>query len=285
MRWERLSSSCLSEYRMDRHLLCLEPEAERRESEAHIAACPRCRQEMAWLRQERADFLSHPAPPLALEQALAASSTPQPTPSRGFDPTQGNGPTWATASSRSQPTQPSRPWAIWASVATCSVALLLSLSLSSLWTPQHTIYRGVETPVFLIGLKRGAVIRQMASGESVKAGDHIRLAYQWRTQKPAYLYILHRDQEGRLSPLYPASAEQPSLRLDSPNETTLPGSLEFDQATHGHEEIWACFSRQPLHFRALNAQIPSPDAWAHQEPKPHGPCAYLLLYRFRRSPP
>jgi len=271
---------------MDRHLLCLEPEAERRESEDHMATCPRCQQEMAWLRQERTDFLSHPTPPLALEQALAASFKPQSTESHGFDPTP-CGSTRAAAASKSQPTKSPRPWAgwaIWASVATCSVALFLSLSLRSLWTPQHTIYRGVDTPVFLIGLKRGAVIRQMASGESVKAGDHIRLAYQWRTQKPAYLYVLHRDQEGRLSALYPASTEQPSLRLDSPNETTLPGSLEFDQATHGHEEIWACFSRQPLHFRALSAQLPSPDAWAHQEPKPHGPCAYLFLYRFRRSP-
>ncbi|MCB9641614.1 MAG: hypothetical protein H6728_00855 [Myxococcales bacterium] len=272
MRWEQLSSACLSEYRMDRRLLQLEDASERAASEKHLQQCSRCREEFAWLEQERAAFQQQAQElPQALEHTLQAQCR----------------------SEEDQEVTAKRPkeqpmWGLlwsWRVLAACSLFLFASLSWKQLFPTRYTTYRSADEPVFLVGLKRGSEIRQMHSGEFVQPGDHIRLAYHWRTKKAAFLYVVHRDQASKISSLYPSSSEEKSLRIETFREVALPGSLEFDQAAQGHEEIWACFSRRPLFLKDLTKILPKTSERIHWEPRPYGPCSMLFLYQFRRSRP
>ena len=59
---EILEKQCLSEYRIDRHLLGLENEVERAETLAHLDACSHCHAEHFAMQKERNSFLAKPGP-------------------------------------------------------------------------------------------------------------------------------------------------------------------------------------------------------------------------------
>lgn len=71
---EILPPECLSEYRLDRHLLGVESESERQQTLAHTSQCSSCRATLTAMRQEQEAFLQvQTTLPAALLQAIEAT--------------------------------------------------------------------------------------------------------------------------------------------------------------------------------------------------------------------
>lgn len=144
--------------------------------------------------------------------------------------------------------------------------------------------RGDTWAQLIVALRRGPVVRPALSGEVFWAGDRLRLGY--RSNKRGFLFVVHRDATGVVSPLYPGAREARSLRIEPGGDRLLPESLEVEGKPHGDESIWACFSEQALGFSSVKAALPAAKpGLRHWSPQRRGACRVLLHFLLRRPRP
>lgn len=266
---ESTRSSCLSAYRMDRYMLGLENEQERRESQRHIEGCVLC-------RNERAHFL---------QLQREAPYVPLPTQEPASD-------SKAKPKHEASPRGLGWPWPWWGLAA--GVAALAAIAVLPWWPwsgqrqklrGQDWLVRGIHSPRLHVALLRKGRVRPARSGELFFAGDRLRLVVQW-TQEGRVM-VLHRDRRGRVTLLYPAETSRPGVPLRAGEKTILPGSLEVEGRADGPEELWACFSHRPLALAEVRRSLPpwsSEVAVRRWQPGSRGPCLSLHRFVIQRRP-
>lgn len=166
-------------------------------------------------------------------------------------------------------------WKHWLSWGGLSLGLVSAVALVFIWTPslksnlvsstfstildasspasRHLVTRGGKSPILSVYLKRGQQKRIASSKEHFYKGDRLRLAIDWT--RSGYVFVLHRDANGQLSPLYPASRQEQSIRCPKGKNQALPGSLSITGKSKGDEEIWACFSMRSKTFQSVVKSI------------------------------
>lgn len=267
---EELPPDCLSAYRLDLHHLGLESDSEHEQSLAHLASCQTCRQRLAEVEAAQTAFATQ-VPSFATRPATLQEPE---HPSRG-----------------THDKARSSTWVLWSrplmAMACLAVILWWGPSTWQQLTEPYRGTRGEQTPTLMVALRRDNVIRIVRSGESFRYLDRLRLAYRWPGDPPGYLYIVHRDQKGQLSPLYPATRQKPSFQaVRSFQKQTLAGSLEVDDRATGQEQIWACFSYQSLRFAEVVQSLPpTHTASRHGLLAPRGRCRFLWLFVLQRQQP
>jgi hypothetical protein len=236
------STQCASEYQLEQYHLKLLPQRKQRALKGHIDACEICQQHLKDIEDSWAtdDMLGHDIP-----SRFASDETV---------------------------TSP-RGW-LWPEfgIVSASVALLALFVWNShdngLPTGQHHakvrikshgqrwIAKGNTDPKWFVAQLRHGQVKRAKSGQVFPHGTRLRLAYRWA--KGGYVFVVHRDAKGTISPLYPPESNQPSLRIKSPKAVLLPGSLVVEASHDGNEEIISCFSHKPLRFVNVKQQIAHP---------------------------
>ena len=182
-----------------------------------------------------------------------------------------------------------RWWQNWGLSMALAAACLFFVLRPTVSFDRYTGIRGRYTGVkgsdvqgrLWVALRRGAQTRVVPSGTKVQPGDRIRLAVQWASVRKKYVFVVHRDGLGELSPLYPAHKSRRSLRLLSRQRRVLQDSFEVENKPHGSEQIWACFSYKPLSWEQVSRHLPArKQVWSSA---PHGPCASLTLFLLKRK--
>lgn len=243
---------CLSEYRMDRHLLQMEDEQERASSMAHLAGCARCQQDKARLEQAQRVPLVMPASKHTRWRALGLAAQQLSLPV-----------TWAAALG-----------------ALCVLVLFVAD-----WTGtglRFSTIRGLAKPALLVVRKRQSAVEHVPSGASFYRGDFLRVGYRWASE--GYLTVVHRDIRGAISPLYPTTKSQVGVKIKAATRFFFPGSLEVEGQPTGDEEIWACFSRRPHSFAQVAAILPPVGRSGSKTRKSEAraPCLFLTHFLIRR---
>lgn len=108
-----------------------------------------------------------------------------------------------------------------------------------------------------IGVKGGDVAlilhtehRQLASGDTVKAGERIR--FEVSAGRRGYVAIIGIDGAGAQTVYFPFHGTQPAA-IDPKVDRILPGAVKLD-ATPGDEKFYALYSEQPF---LLDAALPA----------------------------
>ncbi|TNE50990.1 MAG: hypothetical protein EP343_06015 [Deltaproteobacteria bacterium] len=240
---------CLSEYRLDKHALGLETPEELEETQRHLSTCELCRLDVEQVRQGL-HSPSHVAIPTL--------------------------PWWQEWLHGMQ-----RAWLL-TTLAGATAALAVFFYVANPFpskTSQRWLAKGA--PVLMVALQRKGKVRPARSGEMFYLGDKIRLAYRW--DYPGYVFFLHRDRRSQATPLYPSEATRPSIQTQQGGNQLLPGSLEVEGKPDGFEEIWACFSTQPLSWQAVTRSLPTQTSLQLRwEPGPRKQCNYLIRFLLRR---
>jgi len=187
-------------------------DGERRELEAHLAACARCRLEASTSAASRTEF----------ERGAYGD---------------------ALRSVRKR-LQPARSW--WRRLVPTSAALVVAAAtvLVVLKMPHATVEPayGIKggPSLHLYGRRDGKVF-PVQPGAKLRAGDQLRFAVA--NQPAGYLMIASVDGAGRGSIYFPFDGQR-SARVESPN-AELPGSVILDEVA-GPERLFALWSDEPL---------------------------------------
>lgn len=240
---------CLSEYRLDKHALGLETPEEYKQTQRHIASCQRCLEDVEFVRQgmRKSHSVTIPVHPWWQE--------------------------WLNLTTRFL-TLPNL-----AGAAVVVALFLYTFNPFQPPTPQPWIAKG--TPVLMVALQRKGKVRPARSNEVFYNGDQIRLAYRW--DHPGFLFVLHRDRHNKATPLYPLEENQTSLKTQIGGNKLLPGSFELEGKSDGTEEIWACFSSQPLSWDEVKQSLPETSSTQLRwEPGPRKQCSYFIRFLMRR---
>jgi len=246
---------CLSEYRMDRYLLGIETDAEQKRRLHHLERCSACAQKLARYQEESQRY----APPSRLASSIHdALGRERPSP-----------PPWFSS------------WFVWLSGVAVAGVLLMWSGVSLWQRSDGFLPKGRPIPKLILAVKRAGQIRLARSGELFFAKDQIRIAYRWDIKRRGFLFVVHRTQHRKVSPLFPASERSYSLRVLPRRRVSLPDSFELD-GQRDNEEIWACFSDRKLGFRQVQKALPSAGS-ARWSARPRGDCEYLLLFLLRRE--
>lgn len=281
-----LQEECLSEYRIDRHVLGLETQQERRHTELHILDCTGCYHAVREIQKEHADFVSLEAPlPHALEEAIKTVSRDAVYAETQKETERQAIPGWF------------QRWLHnWTATLAVAVAACAVLALPQVLQPLSNIpridadvgvpyvgFKGSTQPRLLVALQRKGTIRLARMGEPFRHLDSIRIACEWRSENPGYVFIFHRDLSSTWTPLYPSDPEKKSVPLSMGRVHDLPGSLEVDDASHGREEIWACFSKKPLSRDVVQRAIPPLHRTVEWRTQPREACDALVVFYFTRK--
>jgi len=259
-----MTHSCeLSDYRIDRHLLGMESHEERHALQTHLQQCEACLNKVEHMRQQQQAYQV----PKRLVRKLEKQYGPK-------------------SESIFQ------KWFWWPSLATATAAILL-LVANPFKGKDHDGFgiKGPKPPSLWVALQRQGKIRLATSGERFFPKDKIRLAYRWKTKKECHVFILHRDAK-RLTPLFPETRQEKSLRIQPNTRVELPGSFEMDDNKKGYEELLACFSQHPLTFQQVKRSLqprtgkhtpPLLPKRTHVTPEAQSPCQFVLLFILKRG--
>lgn len=217
---DSISPNCLSDYRIDKHLLGVESPEERAQTLEHIQICPSCAQKYRQFKETKESFVGLPQDYRTIRQTLE-------------EPPSFSLPSWLF------------------------VPLTLAGALLLLWLQpwqqqqtknQHLTIKGKKPPTIFVALKRNQAIQLVSSGFGFKKEDKLRLAVMWKTTQPYFLFVLHQGVRQDWSPMYPDSKEKESLRIAPNQRVELPESLTVSGKNEGSETIWFCFSKRQLPF-------------------------------------
>jgi hypothetical protein len=106
-------------------------------------------------------------------------------------------------------------------------------------------------------VERGAHQFRVISGDAVRPGDRVQLAYS--TASAAHLYVIGVDGTGAVARYFPEPPGQ--SRVEDGREVELPFSLVLDAAP-GPEQFFAFFCAAPVEWSALDAFVLSSTASA-----------------------
>jgi len=211
---------CISDFAFDElHAGELEVEA-RRELEAHLDGCARCRARGQALSRERAALLVA-APDLAsLSPARARRS-------------------------------PSRTLVAAGTVLAAAAAVLL-LVVPKGEQPRSEL-RSKGAPRLGMVVKRGERTFRVESGARARAGDLVRFTYS--SDAARHLAILGLDARAA-QVYYPthAGAGGRALRVHAGSDTALDFSVELD-ATAGDEQLYGLFCDEPVALEPVRAEL------------------------------
>jgi|GEM_PF-1250233 len=250
---EWMPEDCLSEYHLDRYLAGLGTQETRAKTQQHLQSCEICSTEYQRMERRREQFLMAP-------RRLPSSLQPKDWLSFG----------WLTQGKLSFG-------------ALCLLCIVM-FSIPS----EKTHYVGIKgilpNPTVLVGLKRGPNSGLVVSGVHVQSFDELRLAYRWNLGKKheGFVFVIHRDAKGQVTPLYPESTSQKSLTGRS-GLHELPGSLEVDEHAHGNEELWLCFSPKALTYSEIRDQLPDFSPEVHPTILQRKPCVHLHRFVLQRA--
>jgi len=212
-----MSDSCPSALKLALSLVEGELGAgEREEIEKHLAGCERCRRRLEELRSER-EALFEKRPSLNLTHEPVRKS-------------------WLPALA-----------------GACAVLLVVI----GVWLfaglgdePGGIVFKGAA-PALRVRVERRGHVFEGNSPLRLRPGDRIRFAYS--VPEDAYLFIVNVDNEGRITPYYPARGKH-SIGISRGTQVFLPGSIRLDDYL-GKERIFAVFTRDPIAFEKLAAAI------------------------------
>ncbi|XXF76175.1 DUF4384 domain-containing protein [Myxococcaceae bacterium GXIMD 01537] len=205
----------LSQLDLDAHLLrALPPEAAAR-AEAHLEACPRCREALAALG--------------AAHQRFQAEVLPRTLP---------------RLRERAAPSPARRPWLAWLvapALALAGVALVLLRPGPG--EEENPAYGYKGGPVLRVAVKHGDTVGTVADGARLSPGDALRFIVE--PAGHAYVLVASVDGAGAVSVYHPYGGTHSARLPETSGTVTLPGSIVLDAAP-GPERLWAFFSREPL---------------------------------------
>ena len=113
---------------------------------------------------------------------------------------------------------------------------------------RHNLIKGAYGVIELFVGGTGAAPRLAKNGETLLAGERVRVGYQTREHR--YFLVFSVDEAGVATALYPESG--PSLPVDKgPGTHLMPDSLEL--TGKGLEKVIALFSDEPLEVRTALA--------------------------------
>ncbi len=211
----------------------------------HLDRCPMCRERLATMEAERAQYDSDPerrveimalAARVPRTPAAARAALEQAPPRRGPEVAGG----WIVA-------------AMTLLIVGGSLALAFSPTGRALWeTPPgsdgaQTDFRPKGSDVFVMYLERGQGAQPIP--DQCRAGDRLRARLSSRHR---FVFVIGQDGTGAYSPLHPMGGDT-SAPLP-PEGMVTPGSWVLDQ-TPGTERFSAIFSDAPLSFDAAKAML------------------------------
>lgn len=304
---EAEASLCLSEYRLDRHLLGLESVEEKAEAEAHIAQCELCAGEVKEWQLARAQPVSLPAPLPSVEGAESA---------------EGEVTLWARLQSFF-----GTKGMIWMPVASAACALVILIWVArpgeqpfstiparpnppkadtrqpvphtrdnphkkaatpKAKTPGPGIFRqkGEARPLLLVERARDGERKEVPSGTLFREKDEVQLSYRWVAG--GYLFLLFQDQAGEWSPLFPAEKTERSALIPQGGVQKLPDTFEVSGPAKGWERVWGCFSVTPVTYQearlAVVALASKKQAATQKQPQEGTTCRWVVRFALRRAP-
>lgn len=272
-----MSKHCLSEYGLDRHLLGLESEEERVHSLAHIATCELC-------MRDRDEWLAAEAVPVAIPE-LAPSPWERFWSGSWLPVSFGTGLAAACAVALLWWTQGKQP-------VDTSGTLLRHVPFTQMPTRRPVVRKQGLLPLATKGEQRPEVwlerthqgqTEKVDSGVWVEAGDEIRVWFRWVAG--GHVMLLHQDQKGAFSPLWPASQNEPSAVIHQGGAQSLPNTFEVFGPPTGKELIWGCFSAKSLSFakvrRAIEARAGT--FQLQQRPGKAAVCRWLVRFVMKRD--
>jgi hypothetical protein len=126
--------------------------------------------------------------------------------------------------------------------AVCCVGSLVALATAA----RAGLEEVDESPVELtlqVELRNPTGARAVALGETLASGAQLR--FRARVDRPAHLYVLHRDPRGGLEKLYPKSGDP---LLPAAVETLIPGAHRWFRLDErpGEEHLFFVVSPRPL---------------------------------------
>jgi len=216
---------CLSDFAFDElHAAELEPSV-RREVEAHLSDCARCRDRREALSREREALL-------ASVPELAALTQPRPP-----------------RASRSV----SRPRAIALAGTALALAAAALLMLRPKTDEQVTDTRSKGAARLGLFVKRGERVFRAETGATVRPGDLVRFTYS--SERARHLAVLNLDPH-TAQVYFPtdASADARALRVRAGSDVALDFSVELD-ATAGDEHVFGLFCDEPIALAPLRTEL------------------------------
>ncbi|MCA2981394.1 MAG: hypothetical protein INH37_24235 [Myxococcaceae bacterium] len=136
-----------------------------------------------------------------------------------------------------------------AMVAVCAAAVTALVA----WPPgpgPRVRVKGPRAPFQVIHLKRAGVVRALAAGDALVAGDALRFSVS--VDQPGFALGLDRDARGKVTAVAPFGAERPQA-IDE-GTTVLDDSAVIDDAP-GPETFVTVFSPVPFEVAPLLRQL------------------------------
>jgi len=249
-RTEETDSVCYSRFALERYLAGEFADVEHRQVEAHLAACSRCRDIVDAIRREQTEFQAQ----VPFERFYADLEARLVHAGRtSADMSSSSGSARWTARARAWVDRVVRGFSVpqWAGAVVAVAALVV---LAPYFLDQGGDLDGVRVKAPSVGpgplevvLLRDGRISEAVSGDVFHPGDRLQFRVtpgSWR-----YLHLVSLDDQGRLTPFYPADGA-PSLLLRGDAEQLLPDAIELDDFV-GEERIFAIFSAEPLPFEEI----------------------------------
>lgn len=241
----------LSSEALDRLLLASLPDGERTAAEAHVAACPECRERWREREEDRAHFEKFVLPRTLprIEARLEETSLPG----------------WLR-----------RRWQLYVPAFGLALAALAVVVIAPPSADEGYIgVKGPGAPTLEVVADRGGRQFPVRPGTHLKPGDRIR--FRVNPGEARYLLIASRDGRGEVTVYFPYGGDA-SAQVE-PGDRVLPGSIELDDAT-GTERLLAVFSDQPVRAADVRGVLTGGG-----EPGPVLGAGAQLSWEFVKDPP
>lgn len=229
LRSRRISDACLSDRELDELAVSALAPAKLASAEEHLASCAPCA-----ARRRELDADRDRTTPALRPLRMSASPHPASPPRRvSFGPTLAGALALAAAAAFTLTRPPAASPPLPGVAATAPTERMKGASVELVAT-----------------VERGAHQFRVISGDPVRAGDRVQLAYS--TVSAAHLHVLGVDGTGTIARYFPEPSGR--SRVEEGREVELPFSLVLDAAP-GPEKFYAFFCAAPAQWSELDAFV------------------------------